>query len=158
MTYTTVNPHACCNRPRPEDAHTAARPPPNPHASPHLTNSDGLRWKTDGRPPANGPPTATPQPIHTSPGPTQTPHTPTEPTAAATTQPKPSSSSHYGTEFSYCSTYYSCVYKKHTPHANSALLFHTISARHPKQPRMVGTFLKVHTRPRLAYALLCRGY
>ncbi len=29
-----------------------------------------------------------------------------------------------------------------------------------KQPRMVGTFLKVHTRPRLAYALRsqCRGY
>jgi hypothetical protein len=31
--------------------------------------------------------------------------------------------------------------------------FHTISARPPKQPRMVRTFLKVHTRPRLAYAL-----
>jgi hypothetical protein len=28
----------------------------------------------------------------------------------------------------------------------------------PKQPRMVGTFLKVHTRRRLAYALGCRGY
>ena len=28
----------------------------------------------------------------------------------------------------------------------------------PKQPRMVRTFLKVHTRPRLAYALRCRGY
>jgi hypothetical protein len=28
----------------------------------------------------------------------------------------------------------------------------------PKQPRMVGTFFKVHTRPRLAYALRCRGY
>jgi transposase len=27
-----------------------------------------------------------------------------------------------------------------------------------KQPRMVRTFLKVHTRPRLAYALRCRGY
>ena len=36
-------------------------------------------------------------------------------------------------------------------------LFHTISARPPKQPRMVRTFLKVHTRPRLAYALRCRG-
>jgi hypothetical protein len=57
MTYTAVNPHACCNRPRPEDAHAAARSPPHPHASPHLTNSYGLRWKTDGRPPANGPPT-----------------------------------------------------------------------------------------------------
>ena len=33
------------------------------------------------------------------------------------------------------------------------LLFHTISARPPKQPRMVRTFLKVHTRPRLAFAL-----
>jgi hypothetical protein len=38
------------------------------------------------------------------------------------------------------------------------LLFHTISVRPPKQPRMVGTSLKVHTRPRLAYALRCRGY
>jgi hypothetical protein len=42
--------------------------------------------------------------------------------------------------------------------ARTILLFHTISASPPKQPRMVGTFLKVHTRPRLAYALLCRGY
>jgi hypothetical protein len=34
MTYTAVNPHACCNRPRPEDAHAAARPPrkPNGHS------------------------------------------------------------------------------------------------------------------------------
>ena len=30
MTYTAVNPHACCNWPRPEDAHAAARPPPHP--------------------------------------------------------------------------------------------------------------------------------
>jgi hypothetical protein len=107
MTYTAVNPHACCNRPRPEyteDAHAAARPPPHPHASPHLTNSDGLCWKTDGRPPANGPPTATPQQRRHSPstparGPPRPPHTPTEPTADATTRPKPRSSSHYGTEF-----------------------------------------------------------
>ena len=42
--------------------------------------------------------------------------------------------------------------------ARTMLLFHTISARPPKQPRMVRTFLKVHTLPRLAYALLCRGY
>jgi hypothetical protein len=41
----------------------------------------------------------TPQTIHTSPGPAQNPHTPTQPTAAATTQPKPRSNSHYGTEF-----------------------------------------------------------
>ena len=34
--------------------------------------------------------------------------------------------------------------------ARTILLFHIISARPPKQPRMVGTFLKVHT-PRLAY-------
>ena len=75
MTYTAVNPHACCNWPRPEDAHTAARPPQrllnqvpinniislHPHASPHLTNNDGLRWKTDGQPPVNGPPTTAPQ-------------------------------------------------------------------------------------------------
>ena len=42
--------------------------------------------------------------------------------------------------------------------ARTILLFHTISARPPKQPRMVRTFLKVHTRPRLAYALRCSGY
>jgi hypothetical protein len=40
----------------------------------------------------------------------------------------------------------------------TTLLFHIISARPPKQPRMVRTFLKVHTRSRLAYALQCRGY
>jgi hypothetical protein len=34
----------------------------------------------------------------------------------------------------------------------------SISARPPKQPRMVRTFFKVHTRPRLAHALRCRGY
>jgi hypothetical protein len=42
--------------------------------------------------------------------------------------------------------------------ARTILLFHTIRDRPPKQPRMVGTFLKVHTQPRLAYALRCRGY
>ena len=42
--------------------------------------------------------------------------------------------------------------------ARTILLFHTISTRPPKQPGMVRTFLKVHTRPRLAYALQCRGY
>ena len=35
MTYTAVNPHACCNWPRPEDAHAVARSPPHPHASTH---------------------------------------------------------------------------------------------------------------------------
>ena len=39
--------------------------------------------------------------------------------------------------------------------ARTILLFHTFSARTPKQPRMVRTFLKVHTRPRLEYALRC---
>jgi hypothetical protein len=34
--------------------------------------------------------------------------------------------------------------------ARTILLFHTISARPPKQPRMVRAFLQVHTRPRLA--------
>jgi hypothetical protein len=34
--------------------------------------------------------------------------------------------------------------------ARTILLFHTISARPPKQPRMVRTFLTVHTLPRLA--------
>ena len=42
--------------------------------------------------------------------------------------------------------------------ARTILIFHIISARPPKQPRMVCTFLKVHTRARLAYALRCRGY
>ncbi len=42
--------------------------------------------------------------------------------------------------------------------ARTILLFHTISARPPKQPRMVRTFLKVHMLPRLTYALRCRGY
>jgi hypothetical protein len=42
--------------------------------------------------------------------------------------------------------------------ARTIPLFHTISARPPKQSRMVRTFLKVHTRPRLANALMCRGY
>ena len=42
--------------------------------------------------------------------------------------------------------------------ARTILLFHIISARPSKQPRIVRTFLKVHTRPRLAYPLRCRGY
>jgi hypothetical protein len=42
--------------------------------------------------------------------------------------------------------------------ARTILLFHIISARTSKQPRMVRTFLKVHTRPRLAFPLRCRGY
>ena len=42
--------------------------------------------------------------------------------------------------------------------ARTILLFHIISATPPKQPSMVRTFLKVHTQPRLAYALPCRGY
>jgi hypothetical protein len=42
--------------------------------------------------------------------------------------------------------------------ARTILLFHIISARPSKQPRMVRTFLKVHTQPRLAYPLRCRGY
>jgi hypothetical protein len=51
------------------------------------------------------------------------------------------------------------IYKQITPTFDPEdPRFHTISARPPKQPRMVGTFLKVHTRPRLAYALRCRGY
>jgi hypothetical protein len=80
MTYTAVNPHACCNWPRPEDAHATARPPPHPHASPHLTNNDGLRWKTDGRPPANGPPTTASQ---------QRRHCPSTPAGARPDPPHP---------------------------------------------------------------------
>jgi hypothetical protein len=42
--------------------------------------------------------------------------------------------------------------------ARTILLFHIISARPSKLPLMVRTFLKVHTRLRLAYPLRCRGY
>jgi hypothetical protein len=92
MTYTAVNPHACCNRPRPEDAH-AARPPPHPHASPHLTNSHGLRWKTDGRQPADGPPTATPQQRRHSPStPARGPPRPPTPRPSPLQTPPPSQS------------------------------------------------------------------
>jgi hypothetical protein len=93
MTYTAVNPHACCNRPRPEDAHTDARPSPHPHASPHLTNNDGLRWKTDGLPPANGPPTATPQQRRHSPStPARGPPRPSTPRPSPQPPPPPSQS------------------------------------------------------------------
>ena len=47
------------------------------------------------RPPHSNAAAKTPQPIHTSPGPAQNTHTPTQPTADATTQPKPRSNSHY---------------------------------------------------------------
>jgi hypothetical protein len=93
MTYTDVNPHACCNRPRPEDAHAAARPPPHPHASPHLTNIDGLRWKTDGRPPANDSPTETPQQRRHSPStPSRGPPRPPTPRPRPQPPPPPSQS------------------------------------------------------------------
>jgi hypothetical protein len=49
---------------RPEDAHTVARPPPQPHAVSHLANNDRLLWKTDGLPPANGPSTTASQQRH----------------------------------------------------------------------------------------------
>ena len=93
MTYTAVNPHACCNWPRPEDAHAAARSPPHPHASPHLTNNGGLRWKTDGRPPANGPPTATPQQRrHSTSTPARGPPSPPSPRPSPQQPPPPSQS------------------------------------------------------------------
>ncbi len=95
MTYTAVNPHACCNWPRPEDAHAAACSPPHPHASPHLTNNDGLRWKTDGRPPANGPPTATPQQRRHSPS-TPARGQPRPPTPRPSPQPTPPPSQSQG--------------------------------------------------------------
>jgi hypothetical protein len=95
MTYTAVNPHACCNGDGPEDAHTAARPPSHPHASPHLTNSDGLRWKTDSRPPANGPPTATPQQRRHSPS-TPARGPPRPPTPRPSPQPPPPPSQRQG--------------------------------------------------------------
>jgi hypothetical protein len=51
------------------------------------------------RPPHNSAAAKTPQPIHTSPGPSQNPHTQTQPTTVVTTQPKPRSGPHYWTEF-----------------------------------------------------------
>ena len=44
------------------------------------------------------------------------------------------------------------------PGAARTILFHIISVRPSKQPLMVRTFLKVHTRIRLANQLGCRGY
>jgi hypothetical protein len=88
MTYTDVNQHDCCNGPRPEDAHAADRPPPYPHAATHLTNNDRLRWKTDGRPPANGPPTTAPQQRrHSASTPARGP--PRTPTPRPSPQPPP---------------------------------------------------------------------
>jgi hypothetical protein len=93
MTYTAVNPHACCNRPRPEDAHATVCPPPHPHASPHLTNRDRLCWKTDGRQPANGPHTATPQHRRHSPStPARGPPRPPTPRPSPQPPPPPSQS------------------------------------------------------------------
>jgi hypothetical protein len=137
MTYTAVNPHACCNGPRPEDAHAVARPPPHRYALTHLSNNDRLRWKTDGRPPANGPPTTAPQQRRhrpSSPALAQTPHAPPQPAATATAQPKPRSGPHYGTEF----------LRRGPGEARAILVLHIISARPSKQPLMVRTFLKVY--------------
>jgi hypothetical protein len=60
--------------------HHASRPPPHPHASTHVTNNDGLCWKTDGRPPANSPPTTKPQ---------QRQHSPSTPARGPTKPPTP---------------------------------------------------------------------
>jgi hypothetical protein len=42
--------------------------------------------------------------------------------------------------------------------AGTILHLYIVSARPSKQPLMVRTFLKAHTRLRLAYLLRCRGY
>jgi len=42
--------------------------------------------------------------------------------------------------------------------SRTILLFHTIGVRPLKQPLMVHTFLKVHTRLTIVYVLLYRGY
>jgi hypothetical protein len=84
MTCTVVNPHVCCNGPNPEDAHDDYRPPPHPHAETHLTNNDRLRWKTNGRPQANGPLTTTPQ---------QRQHNPSTPARGPSRSPTPRPSS-----------------------------------------------------------------
>jgi hypothetical protein len=72
--YTAVNQHACCNWPRPEDAHaTSARTNKRHH-------HHGLHWKTDGLPPAKGPPTTSPRQRHHSPStPARGPPTPPTP-------------------------------------------------------------------------------
>ena len=62
------------------------------------------------------------------------------------------SSPHSGIEFGWSRT---C---EGSSGGRKSLLFHIISTRPPKQPRMVRTFLEVHKLPRLAYALRCRGY
>jgi hypothetical protein len=41
--------------------------------------------------------------------------------------------------------------------ARTILLFHIISARLSKQPRMVRTFLQLHTRPRLVNIIIIIG-
>jgi hypothetical protein len=124
MTYTAVNLHSCCNWPRPEDAHDTARPPPHPHASTHLTNNDGLRWKTDGRPPANGPPTATPQQrLHSPSTPARGPPRPPTPRPSPQ-QPTPPSQSN-----GYCTVAWSFFSAEHlgapTVNANFVHVFST---------------------------------
>ena len=64
MTYIDVNPHVCCNRPRPEDVQAVSRLPQHPHTVTNLTNNDRLHWKTNCWPSANPPPTTSPTKSH----------------------------------------------------------------------------------------------
>jgi len=84
MTYTVVNPHACCNWSCPENVNPHAccnwSCPPARHRTPthRQTSPTTTDWKTDGRPPANGSPTTAPQQRRHSPttparGPPKTP-------------------------------------------------------------------------------------
>ena len=88
MTFTDENPHACCNGPRPEDAHDTVLQLLHPHTLTHLTNKDRMNWKTNPWQAHNCTSAKTPLHIHTSPGPDQNPHTPPKPAEATTTQPK----------------------------------------------------------------------
>ena len=99
--HISTNDLHCCKPARllqlaPSGGRPRRRPPAAaPHASPHLTNNDGLRWKTDGRPPANGPPTATPQQRRHSPS-TPARGPPRPPTARPSPQPPPPPSQSQG--------------------------------------------------------------
>ena len=98
--HISTNDLHCCKPARllqlaPSGGRPRRRPPataPPRIAPPHQQR----RTAASKRPPHSNAAAKTTQPIHTSPGPAQNPHTPTQPTAAATTKTKPRSNSQYG--------------------------------------------------------------
>jgi len=68
------------------------------------------------------------------------------------------SSTHSGIEFGWRRTGEESSGGRKREVAGPSYCFHIISARPPEQPRMLRTFLKVHTRLSLANALRCRDY